>query len=85
MQITLNTAEEITDLDRQVLGLLAGGSFILNGEPQTFLHDKTDDIARDGPKSEANTKLICSLRYAVSDNAVNTHACKSEGQCGKST
>ena len=36
MHISINTAEEISDLDRQVLGLLAGGSFILAGEPQEF-------------------------------------------------
>lgn len=35
MQITIDTAE-ISDLDRQVLGLLAGGTFILGGEPETF-------------------------------------------------
>lgn len=29
MHISINTAEEISDLDRQILGLLAGGSFIL--------------------------------------------------------
>ncbi len=32
MQITINTAEEISDLDRQVLALLAGQEFILEGE-----------------------------------------------------
>jgi hypothetical protein len=37
MHISINTAEEISDLDRQVLGLLAGGSFILGGEPQEFV------------------------------------------------
>jgi len=36
MHISINTAEEITDLDRQVLGLLAGGSFILGGVAETF-------------------------------------------------
>jgi outer membrane biosynthesis protein TonB len=36
MHISINTAEEISDLDRQVLGLLAGGTFTLNGEPETF-------------------------------------------------
>jgi hypothetical protein len=36
MQITIDTTEEISDLDRQVLGLLAGGSFILGGVAETF-------------------------------------------------
>jgi len=36
MHISINTAEEISDLDRQVLGLLAGGSFVLGGVAETF-------------------------------------------------
>jgi outer membrane biosynthesis protein TonB len=36
MHISINTAEEISDLDRQVLGLLAGGSFVLGGAAETF-------------------------------------------------
>lgn len=40
MHISINTAEEISDLDRQVLGLLAGGSFILNGQPQEFTEEQ---------------------------------------------
>lgn len=36
MHISINTAEEISDLDRQVLGLLAGGSFILGAVAETF-------------------------------------------------
>lgn len=36
MHISINTAEEISDLDRQVLGLLAGGSFILGEVAETF-------------------------------------------------
>lgn len=39
MQITIDTAE-ISDLDRQVLGLLAGGTFILGGEPETFVEEE---------------------------------------------
>ena len=36
MHISINTAEEISDLDRQVLGLLAGGSFVLGEAGETF-------------------------------------------------
>jgi hypothetical protein len=36
MHISINTAEEISDLDRQIMGLLAGGSFILGGVAETF-------------------------------------------------
>jgi hypothetical protein len=36
MHISINTAEEISDLDRQVLGLLAGGSFQLGVVAETF-------------------------------------------------
>jgi hypothetical protein len=36
MHISINTAEEISDLDRQVLGLLAGGSFSLGAVAETF-------------------------------------------------
>jgi hypothetical protein len=43
MHISINTAEDISDLDRQVLGLLAGGSFIL-GEI-----GETDEIIEDEP------------------------------------
>jgi hypothetical protein len=59
MQITLNTAEEITDLDRQVLGLLAGGSFILNGEPQTFedeVEEEPEEEEEPAPKKAAAKK-----------------------------
>lgn len=45
MHISINTAEEISDLDRQVLGLLAGGSFILAGEPEEF--EDPDDVEPD--------------------------------------
>ena len=42
MQITINTAEDLSDLDRQILGLLAGGSFIL-GEPGETLEDEVEE------------------------------------------
>src|SRR5262245_46073187 len=52
MHISINTAEEISDLDRQVLGLLAGGSFILNGEPQEF----TEEVVEEEPEPEEEPK-----------------------------
>jgi|GEM_PF-2990827 len=53
MQITLNTAEEITDLDRQVLGLLAGVS--LNGEPEEVYagtDENGEDVYEEEPEPE---------------------------------
>jgi hypothetical protein len=61
MHISINTAEEITDLDRQVLGLLAGGSFILNGEPQEFTEEvdsepEPEPAAKRAPAKKATAK-----------------------------
>lgn len=47
MHISINTAEEISDLDRQVLGLLAGGAFVLGGEAETY-----DDVEEPEPELE---------------------------------
>jgi hypothetical protein len=56
MQITIDTTEEITDLDRQVLGLLAGGSFILGGEPQEFDDEPVEEEPKPAPVKKAAAK-----------------------------
>lgn len=56
MHISINTAEEISDLDRQVLGLLAGGSFVLNGEPQTFEEPEPEPEPEPKPAKKAAAK-----------------------------
>lgn len=48
MQITIDT-NELSDLDRQVMGLLAGGTFILGGEPQEF----EEQVEEPAPKPAA--------------------------------
>ena len=53
MHISINTAEEISDLDRQVLGLLAGGSFILAGEPQEFEEPEEEPEPEPAPRRTA--------------------------------
>jgi hypothetical protein len=50
MHISINTAEEISDLDRQVLGLLAGGSFILGEVGETF--EEPDEEPEPEPEPE---------------------------------
>lgn len=47
MQITIDTTEEISDLDRQVLGLLAGGTFVLGEPGETF-----DEEVEEEPEPE---------------------------------
>jgi len=51
MHISINTAEEISDLDRQVLGLLAGGSFTL-GEPGETFTEEQDSETEPEPEPE---------------------------------
>ena len=51
MHISINTAEEISDLDRQVLGLLAGGSFTL-GEPGETFTEEQDSEPEPEPEPE---------------------------------
>lgn len=51
MHISINTAEEISDLDRQVLGLLAGGSFVLGEAGETF-----DEPVEEEPEPEPAPK-----------------------------
>lgn len=60
MHISINTAEEISDLDRQVLGLLAGGSFILNGEPQEF----TEEVVEEEPEPEPTPRRTRATKKA---------------------
>lgn len=52
MQITIDTTEEISDLDRQVLGLLAGGTFIL-GEPGETFEDEVEEEPEPEPVKPA--------------------------------
>lgn len=47
MQITIDTAEDLSYLDRQILGLLAGGTFILGDEPEEF-----EDEVEEEPEPE---------------------------------
>lgn len=55
MHISINTAEEISDLDRQVLGLLAGGTFVLGGEPQEF-EPEPEEEPEPAPKARRTTR-----------------------------
>ena len=55
MHISINTAEEISDLDRQVLGLLAGGTFVLGGEPQEF-EPEPEEEPEPAPKAHRTTR-----------------------------
>lgn len=55
MHISINTAEEISDLDRQVLGLLAGGTFVLGGEPQGF-EPEPEEEPEPAPKTRRTTR-----------------------------
>lgn len=55
MHISINTAEEISDLDRQVLGLLAGGSFVL-GEPGETFDEEQDSEPEPEPVKPAAKK-----------------------------
>jgi hypothetical protein len=56
MQITIDTTEEISDLDRQVLGLLAGGTFILGGEPEEFEDEEEPEPEPVKPAKKAAKK-----------------------------
>lgn len=55
MQISINTAEDISDLDRQILGLLAGGTFVL-GEVEEFVEEKTAPAKKAEPAKKAAAK-----------------------------
>lgn len=52
MHISINTAEEISDLDRQMLGLLAGGSFVLGAVAETFDEEPVDSEPEPEPEPE---------------------------------
>jgi hypothetical protein len=52
MQITIDTTEEISDLDRQVLGLLAGGTFVL-GEPGETFEEEVEEEPEPEPVKPA--------------------------------
>jgi hypothetical protein len=63
MHISINTAEEISDLDRQVLGLLAGGTFALEGvvaetfeEPEPEEEPEPAPAAKKAPAKKAAAK-----------------------------
>ena len=59
MQITLDT-ENLTDTDRQVLGLLAGGTFTLGVEPEEFSEEQESEEeptpAKKAPAKRAEPK-----------------------------
>lgn len=50
MHISINTAEEISDLDRQVLGLLAGGSFVLGEAGETYEEEPVEEEPEPEPE-----------------------------------
>jgi hypothetical protein len=64
MHISINTAEEISDLDRQVLGLLAGGSFILGSVAETF-EDEPEPEEEPEPEPKPAAKKAAAKKTAA--------------------
>lgn len=56
MHISINTAEEITELDRQVLGILAGGSFVLGEVGEAPEPEPKPEPAKPAKKAAAKKK-----------------------------
>lgn len=63
MRITIDTTEEISDLDRQVLGLLAGGTFIL-GEPGETFEDEVEEEEEPEPEPVKPAKKAAAKKAA---------------------